>query len=130
MDQIDGAAPSSHSVPYPGRIRLVDALQFWFWPSGPRGVRASLDISQNRLPARLDIDILGSHFLLSFATVLVEDRQLLGLEDHELLGMSQRHITPYERLLGQDSSLQAIWRRKVGSDLLRGKHTLRTLLRR
>ena len=57
------------------------------------------NMSDNRLATGLDIYVFDSHLLLAFAAVFVERCELLRIKCHQLVGVLQGHITPFECLV-------------------------------
>ncbi|MEM7005555.1 MAG: hypothetical protein AAF498_06710 [Pseudomonadota bacterium] len=54
-----------------------------------------------------DIDMLHGYLLLTFATMLVERCEPLGLERHQRVGMFEGHLPPFKGLVWERCAPQA-----------------------
>ena len=89
--------------------------------------RTRIDIADDRLSAALNVDPLDRDLLLTLAAVLVERRQLLRVQRHELLGMLQFHIAPHDGLCGQHRPPLAFHGRRVCADHLGDQQGFETI---
>ena len=90
----------------------------------------SLDGPDHRLAARMNMDMLDCHLLLALAAMLVEGGKLAFVYSHQPGRMFQVLIAPFKRLALKHRPPEALHRRIVGRDHLRGEHAFHFVARR
>src|SRR4051812_7129348 len=80
------------------------------------------DGADDRLAARMDMDVLDPNQLLPLAAMPVERVGERRERAHQLVGVLQAQLAASESLLAQSSAPEALERGFVGRDHLHGQH--------
>ena len=88
-----------------------------------------LDHADDRLPARMDVDVLDRDLLLALAAVAVERFEQRGIGAGELVGLGEVLAPALEGLFADHGAAIAFHRSVVGGDQLRRHHAFELVLR-
>lgn len=89
----------------------------------------SLDLAYDRLPARLDMDVLNSDLLLALSTMLVECLQLPRIDSEQFLRVLQFHIAALRREASKHRPSKAFHGGAMRCNQLHREHSLNLVFR-